>query len=351
MRTLRFAAIEVLPLTTMAGLALGGGWNWLGLATYVVVYLVLDNVIPRDRGAPPASGGWAADVLLFAQVPLVYLAWLLFLRQFAPGQPFDGYDLAGAGFSLAVTFAIGGTVTAHELVHRVSSPVSIAAGRSLLAFIFDAAFAIEHVYGHHVRVGTREDPATARRGETLYAFVWRSTTRSFASAWHIETQRLARGGNGPWTWRNRNIRGVLMSLALVAVTLAWAGPLVALAFVLACLGAKVFLEMTNYVEHYGLVRVPGTAVAPRHSWDTLAPISAAGMFNLGRHAAHHTRATRPYWALAVAPGAPFMPAGLAASAVLATVPPLWFGIMNRKLRRWDREQASEAERALIRSAA
>jgi alkane 1-monooxygenase len=50
-------------------------------------------------------------------------------------------------------------------------------------------FAIEHVHGHHHNVATRDDPATARKGETVYAFWLRSIVGSYISAWNIEVKR------------------------------------------------------------------------------------------------------------------------------------------------------------------
>jgi alkane 1-monooxygenase len=121
------------------------------------------------------------------------------------------------------------------------------------------------------------------------------------------------------------------------------------AFLLAGGFAKALLEATNYLEHYGLARAPGTRVRPHHSWDTAAPISAIGMFNLSRHAAHHV-AVRPYGMLALEEDSPKLPSGLMASALIAAVPPLWRRVMAPRLARWDREQATEEERALAAAA-
>ena len=71
---------------------------------------------------------------------------------------------------------------AHELIHRTDKEWDKLVGRWLLAFTWDTGFAIEHVHGHHRNVGTELDPATARRGEYIVAFVWRSTDRPVARA-------------------------------------------------------------------------------------------------------------------------------------------------------------------------
>src|SRR5690242_21334701 len=46
-------------------------------------------------------------------------------------------------------------------------------------------FYIEHNKGHHKRVATPEDPSSARMGEMVYAFFFRTIIFSYASAWHI----------------------------------------------------------------------------------------------------------------------------------------------------------------------
>ena len=39
------------------------------------------------------------------------------------------------------------------------------------------------------------------------------------------------------------------------------------------------LETINYIEHYGLVRLEGSPVRPRHSWNSNTFISSAFTFN------------------------------------------------------------------------
>ena len=45
-----------------------------------------------------------------------------------------------------------GTVPGHELVHRKKKKFDMEMGNWLLAFSWDCAFAVEHVYGHHKNV-------------------------------------------------------------------------------------------------------------------------------------------------------------------------------------------------------
>ncbi len=363
-RRMRFTAPLILPLAAASGLLLGGAWSWLGLGTYLAVFLVLDSQIADDVTPPEEHPPLLLKALPFLPVPLLSIVWVAFLinqcssdsllATGALGVPTPAHDAAllnriGAFLSFAFAIAITGTVTAHELVHRTSSPISLACGRFLMAFSFDATFATEHVYGHHAKVCCLDDPSSARRGESIYDFIGRSTLQSFMSGWTIERKRLARRGLPLWSPHNRNLRGIALSLTLVLVTGIAAGLWAMVAFVLSGALAKAMLEMINYVEHYGLVRVPGTRVSPRHSWQTAAPLTAAAMLNLGRHPAHHV-ASGPYWAQRLEPGAPKLPSGLVLTVGLALVPSVWRRIMAPRLAAWDREHATPEERELARAA-
>jgi hypothetical protein len=113
-----------------------------------------------------------------------------------------------------------GTITGHELIHRTWDASSMLIGRWLLAFSFDASFAVEHVYGHHRYVATTADPATAPRGRNVYFHVLVSTIRGNVSAWHIEAERLRKRRLPLGSWQNAVVRGYAMSLALLGAAFA-----------------------------------------------------------------------------------------------------------------------------------
>jgi alkane 1-monooxygenase len=242
-----------------------------------------------------------------------------------------------------------GTIPAHELTHRTWDPVSMFVGRCLLAFSFDTSFAIEHVYGHHRYVSTIDDPATAPRGRSVYWHIVTSTVRGNVSAWRIELARLAKLRLGRWSWRNAFLRGQVLSVLLLAAAFAMGG-LGAMLFFSACaLWGKALLEIVNYMEHYGLVRNPETPVQPRHSWNTNRRLSSWSLFNLTRHSHHHAQGEVPYQDLRPYPDAPMMLGGYLTTIVVALVPPLWHRLMTPRVLAWDRDFATEEERALIKS--
>jgi alkane 1-monooxygenase len=55
------------------------------------------------------------------------------------------------------------------------------------------------------------------------------------------------------------------------------------------------------------------------------------LFELTRHSDHHYKASRKYQILRHMDEAPQLPVGYPASMLLATVPPLWFKVMNKRL--------------------
>ncbi|WP_211306432.1 alkane 1-monooxygenase [Parasphingopyxis lamellibrachiae] len=241
-----------------------------------------------------------------------------------------------------------GIVTAHELMHRNR------AGKRQLAFLLLSLvsyshFCIEHVRGHHVRVATPEDPATARRGETLYAFLPRTIIGGFRSAWGLEKERLARKGLSAWSIWNNMLRWHGFTIILMTGIGLLLGPLSLLLFVVQSIIAIVALEAINYTEHYGMARkrLPDgkyARVRPEHSWNSSHILSNINMFNLGRHSDHHYQSNRPYYKLRHYDDIPQFPYGLAGMIILSFVPPLWFRVMDAEL---DRFQASAASNSSV----
>jgi len=113
---------------------------------------------------------------------------------------------------------------------------------------------------------------------------------------------------------------------------------------------KQYLEITNYFEHYGLVRVPGEPVQPRHSWNSNHWASTNVLFSLARHSHHHAEGEAPYWTLYAYPNAPMLPNGYLSMLLIALVPPLFKKMMTPALNEWDEQHASPAERKLAQQA-
>ena len=237
-----------------------------------------------------------------------------------------------------------GTVPGHELVHRIKNKFDMFMGNWLLAISWDCAFAIEHVYGHHKNVGLESDPATAKRGENLYRFILRAIIKEQKDAWTIENSRLRKTHHSIFSIKNRMVIGHIRSGSIAFIAYLVGGLSGMLIFILCAFIAKCLLEVINYTEHYGLVRVPGQPVKPHHSWNTNSAISSMYLYNVTRHSSHHEKSHLKYWELKSYPNAPTMPQGYLSMLYLAIfLPWLYHKIMAPRLIEWDRNYASKEE--------
>ncbi len=369
---LRYGLTPILMTCVTAGILLGGAWMWLGLAA-IVFCLVGGDALSKDDLSQPSYGWkWALNANLYLTLPVLLvmlfaLAWMGgegnrdFLGFGAWFSSFTGRDLfaarsatpwfhyVGAVFGCGFAVAGYGVNVAHELTHRTTDPVAMTAGRWLLAMGCMTDFSIEHVYGHHLYVGTARDPATALRGENVYRFILRSTIGGHRSAWQLEANRLRKRKTAVLSPQNRMLRGYAMSLILIGGSFAAGGVGGALLFVLQAAWAKAVLEIVNYMEHYGLVRAEGQPVLPRHSWNTNKWMSSVVLYSLTRHSAHHEKGDLPFWNLKPYPDAPEMPYGYLTTIFIALVPPLWMRVMKPRLEDWDARFATKEERRIAQT--
>jgi len=104
------------------------------------------------------------------------------------------------------------------------------------------------------------------------------------------------------------------------------------------------LEAVNYVEHYGLTRkhLGGGKyehTKPRHSWNSSHSLTNLLLINLQRHSDHHYKPDRRFPLLQTydEDEAPQLPYGYPLMVLLAMVPPLWFRVMNRRVKGWRKQ--------------
>jgi Fatty acid desaturase len=368
---LKYFLFHVIGLLAVLAIVVGGKLATLGLLAILAFYMVGDAVLGDDTSTPKFKYPGILTFQLWMALPLLSLIVFSAVWSVSSGDPLGfgafltqltGFDVLASreenfwAHDISTVIITGlmigmiGTITAHELTHRTWDKISMFIGRWLLSFSFDTIFSIEHVYGHHRYVSTKEDPATAPRGRNVYHHIVASTIKGNISAWEIEKKRLKRDGHGPFSMRNAVIRGHLMSALLVGVAYwlgEWEGTLM---FVVSALWGKSLLEIVNYMEHYGMVRDPSTPVQPRHSWNTNKRISSWSMFNLTRHSHHHAQGEVPYQELRPFPEAPMMIGGYLTTIVVAMLPPLWHKLMTPKVQAWDRDYASARELELAREA-
>lgn len=299
-----------LPLVTLTFL-ITGPHPWFGAIPWLLVLPalgLLERYSPSAPEEPAAAPRWPFDALLYAASALQLLNLALFGRLISLGG-FWSSDMLAAAVLVGVSSAHSAIIVAHELIHRPGR-LGRAVGRLLLATAAYEHFYTEHLRGHHRRVGTGDDPATARFGETFRAFFRRSVPGQLRSAWQIELRRLGLSG-APVRLRllrSAVLHGVAIEIALWLLMLAFFGPGAAVAFVLQALVAMQLIESVNYFEHWGLVR-KGRKIASVDSWDSESGLSFYVLFGLSRHADHHASAARPYFQLQRHESSPKLPKG------------------------------------------
>ncbi|MFC9894699.1 alkane 1-monooxygenase [Nocardia sp. NPDC127579] len=239
---------------------------------------------------------------------------------------------------LAISMGAMGGVginTAHELGHKKDS-LERWLSKITLAQTAYGHFYIEHNRGHHVRVATPEDPASARMGETFWAFLPRSVWGSLRSSWELERARLQRLGHSPWTPRNDILNAWAMTVVLWGALALAFGPMVLPFLALQAVYGFSLLETVNYLEHYGLLRQRTASgryerCTPEHSWNSDHIVTNIFLYHLQRHSDHHANPTRRYQTLRSMDGAPNLPSGYASMIGLAYFPPLWRRVMDHRV--------------------
>ncbi|HEU4701954.1 MAG TPA: alkane 1-monooxygenase [Conexibacter sp.] len=317
---------------------LGVAW-WFGPILVFGVFSLLDAIVGMDAENPPDSVikwleqdryyRWCTYLFIPIQYAgLVFACWL-----WAYGD-LTTVDKIGLAFTMAMVSGIA-INTAHELGHKRAS-LERWLSKVALAQSGYGHFFIEHNRGHHVRVATPEDPASARLGESFWAFLPRTVWGSLTSSWHLEVERLRRTGSGPWTYKNDVLNAWTMTLALYVVLIAVFGWVVLPYLLIQSVVGASLLEVVNYLEHYGLRRQRREdgryeLTRPEHSWNSNNVASNVLLYHLQRHSDHHANPTRRYQALRHMDDAPQLPTGYAGMIVLAVVPPIWRRVMDHRL--------------------
>ncbi|WP_431299124.1 alkane 1-monooxygenase [Tabrizicola sp. BL-A-41-H6] len=330
-----FASASLAPVALLLiGLATSSTWLWLALLYMAALTILLDQLIPLTSGTADGEEFPAATALLIT-IAAAHLAAL----------PIATWAIAGdSGLStperIVTFFAAGlwfGQVThpaAHELIHRPRRGL-VALGVLLYTSLLFGQHASSHRLVHHRHVASRDDPNTARAGESYYRFARRAWMGGFRQGWQAETDRSARNSRRlhPYTLY------LTGALACLALAFALAGPWGVCTWTLLALHAQSQILLSDYVQHYGLTRarLPDgrlEPVGPRHSWNTPHWFSSAMLLNAPRHSDHHTHPGRPFPALRLPDDAPTLPWPLPLAATMALLPSTWRKAMAPHLARW-----------------
>lgn len=325
-------------------------------------------IVKEDKVEPKYENQFIYNLPMYLNLPLIVLLVLVTVFYLSSSPSIElanwlnnilGVNLLNTKDSLhpidsislialtSLFIGIMGTVPGHELVHRINNKFDLFMGNWLLATSWDCAFAVEHVHGHHKNVGLESDPATAKRGENLYLFIFKAIIKEQKDAWAIESKRLKRKNINVLNLKNRMLTGYARSSLISLLSYFIGGLSGLLVFLLCAFIAKCLLEVINYTEHYGLVRAPGQPVKPHHSWNTNSAISSMYLYNVTRHSSHHEKSYLQYWKLKSYPDAPTMPQGYLSMLYLAIfLPWLYHRVMAPRLIHWDNNYANDDEKKI-----
>jgi alkane 1-monooxygenase len=280
------------------------------------------------------------DLILYALVPVQYSLLAFFLFRVGDGS-LSMLETIGIVLSMGMACGILGINAAHELGHRSTGYEQTMSKMLLLTSLY-MHFFIEHNRGHHRHVSTDEDPASARKGEWVYAFYIRTIIGSWLSAWKLEKERLGKKGYSFWSMHNEMLRFQLIQIALLVAIAVIFDVRTMLLFMLAAFIGILLLETVNYIEHYGLRRLQVNGkyerTMPCHSWNSNHPLGRLMLLELSRHSDHHYQASRKYQILRHFDDSPQMPTGYPGMIILSLFPPLWFYVMDRQIYRYKESQ-------------
>lgn len=254
-----------------------------------------------------------AGALCFA----VFSAVLFYLVYIQPPQGWNfailllatAYNNAGFLLPLAHDFS-----HAHAVAKRH-------AGNLLLFILGLPFFRADHLYGHHEQVGTSNDKGSARLNQSFYEFLIRSFPQRLKRSYSSKSDL-------PRALKTRVLRANYLFTALLAVlgvSLYTIQPLLLWFWLGQIILGYIIYELTNYIQHYGLRRLPGEAVGIGHSWNSYFKYPNYVAWFLMVHSPHHVEQPLHKIRSLFGPRLPYSPYQM---LLLALYPPLWFRVMN-----------------------
>jgi alkane 1-monooxygenase len=272
--------------------------------------------------------------IVACQIPMVFF----FLH--AIQQPnLQTVDIIARIFTMGILCGTFGINVGHELGHRKNVFEQRLAQLNLLTSLY-MHFFIEHNKGHHKHVATPNDPSSASYKQSLYAFWLQSVIGTYKKAWLISNTEMKQQNLPWWHYKNQMLAFQIVQIAWLILIFSVSNAQILLFYVLAAIIGFLLLETVNYIEHYGLLRkISSTGnyerTLPQHSWNSNHVIGRLMLFELSRHSDHHYLASRKYQILKHHDNAPQMPTGYPGMMMLSLIPPLFFKVMDKQMKKYN----------------
>lgn len=344
---LKYLMVLTIPL------GVGTSLYFDGIISYMIPFMnfliipIIDLLLPEVKTNPTDEEEAILkvnplfDYILYINVffQFFFLFYLLNIVSYGNNALWENI---GKIWTMGICTAVLGINTAHELGHR-NNKFEVFLSKLLLMSALYMHFYIEHNRGHHKNVATPLDPSTARKGETVYAYYFRSVFGGYLSAWRLAAVKMRKEGNAIFSFKNEMIQFHLIQLAFVSFIFVLFGLIGVLTFLAVVIIGISVLETINYVEHYGLEREMDDQgryekVKPWHSWNSDHILGRIMLLELTRHSDHHYKASRKYPTLRHLATSPELPLGYPGSMVLAWFPPLWFKVMDKRIEKMEHKR-------------
>lgn len=339
LQSLKYTFVYVTPLVVFISIASNNLWSYfaafflLGVLPIFELFTNGSTYNMSNIEEEIAKKDKVYDFMLYGLVPVQYALLIFFLYKVGQ-ENLPLYVKIGYTTAFGMSCGVLGINAAHELGHRTTKYEQLMSKLLLLTSLY-MHFFIEHNRGHHKNVSTDDDPASARYGESVYAFYIRSVWGSWISAWHLEGIKLKNQKKSFWSIHNEMLCFQFIQIAFVLLIALVFGWKTMLFFLVGAIYGFLLLETVNYIEHYGLRRKKigdrYERTLPIHSWNSNHPIGRLLLLELSRHSDHHYIASRKYQILRHFDESPQMPTGYPGMVLLCMVPPLWFKVMHKQI--------------------
>ncbi len=338
MKDLKYLTAYIVPVICIVGITYGSWWLFLTPIMVFVLVPFIELLMPSltsnldEETKESKLKNKFFDVLLWLNVPIIFSVLFYGLYSYSINS-YEAYEVVGLIFSLGIVAGSNGINVAHELGHRQETWERFL-GKALLLPSLYMHFYVEHNYGHHIKAATPDDPASARYNENLYAFWLRSVPTQYKSAWKIQHRLNKVNETKFFGLKNDMLWYTIIQITyLVSIGIVFSWMTAVISIGVAIVGFTL-LEIINYLEHYGLRRQQKKSgryevVREIHSWNSNHALGRILLYELTRHSDHHYRASKKYQVLDYHETSPQLPYGYPTMMVIATIPPLWFSLVNK----------------------
>ena len=326
---IKYCLIFIPLFLAYIGNVYGGIYTLLGVGS-IAILTILDFVIKDDSKTEIKDERNFSNQILFG-VALMQLILAISFLWGVKNNTIDGMWFWTAILSTGFGVALCGAGGAHELIHR-RSDLEKNIGTLQLSLLLYGHHTVEHIQGHHRHIATDEDPSSPAKGTNFYSYLILGYIKEIQNGYKMEAERLIKKSKKAFSFENQVVKWWSLTLVFFIISGAIFGIKAIVGYILISLIFVIFHAAVVYSQHYGLRREEGERVGDTHSWQTNSLITEYFLLGFGNHSDHHTRVTKTYAEIIQKEDGPRMPFGYFGSLVVVMMPPLWFSIVDKRIK-------------------